>query len=73
MRPQKLSDDQKWKRVQLAISLQGELETAQRRNWMEFYISDGSWASWEKCPTGAWLSLGEEIPERVPQTIEAEN
>jgi hypothetical protein len=31
--PDKLSDDQKGTRVQLAVSLQAELERAQRKNW----------------------------------------
>jgi DNA-binding IclR family transcriptional regulator len=36
----KLSDDQKRTTVQLDLSLQAELERAQRRNWTEFDTGD---------------------------------
>jgi hypothetical protein len=68
----KLSDDQKRTRVQLAVSLQAELEKAQRRNWTEFYTDDEPWVLWKNFPKGCWLSLDEELPERARQTIEAE-
>jgi hypothetical protein len=42
MGPHKLSDNQKRTRVQLAISLQAELEKAQRKKWTEFYTDDES-------------------------------
>jgi hypothetical protein len=70
--PQKLTDDQRRRRVQLAVSLQAELEKAQRRNRMEFYTGDESWVLWENFPNECWLSLDEELPEGVRQTIGAE-
>jgi hypothetical protein len=36
-------ENQKRTRVQLPVSLQAELERAQRRNWAEFYTGDDSW------------------------------
>jgi hypothetical protein len=67
-----VSDDQKRTRMQLAVSLQAEPERAQRRNWTEFYTGDESWVLCKNFPKGCWLSLDEELPERVGQTIEAE-
>jgi hypothetical protein len=40
----KLSDDQRRRKAQLALSLQAELEIAQRRSWTELYTGDESWA-----------------------------
>jgi hypothetical protein len=45
--PHKLSGDPKRTRVQLAVSLQAELEMAQRRNWTEFYTDDESRVLWK--------------------------
>jgi hypothetical protein len=41
--PDKFSDDQKGARGQFTVSLQTELERAQRRNWTEFYTGDEWW------------------------------
>jgi hypothetical protein len=70
--PHKLSGDWKRTRVQLAVSLQTELERTQWRNWTEFYTGGESRASWKNFLKGCWLSLDEELAERVPQTIGAE-
>jgi hypothetical protein len=53
-------DDQKRTRVQLAVSLQVELEKAQQRNWTEFYTCDECRVLWKIFPKGCWLSLDEE-------------
>jgi hypothetical protein len=67
----KMSDDQKRRKVQLAFSLQGELERAQRRNERSstLVISAGYY---KKFPKGYSLTLDEELPERVRQIIGAE-
>jgi hypothetical protein len=67
-----LNDGQKRTRVQLAVSLQAGLERAQRRNWTEFCTGDESRVSWKNFPKGWWLSLDQELPERVRQTIRTE-
>jgi hypothetical protein len=67
--PRKLSADQKRTSVHLAVSLQAELERAQRRNWTEFYTGDQSRVLWKNFPKGCWLSLDEELPEWVCEAI----
>jgi hypothetical protein len=68
----KLSEDQKRARVQLAGSLQVELERTQRRNWMEFYTDNEYWALQKNSLKRCWLSLDEELPEPVRPMIGAE-
>jgi hypothetical protein len=63
--PYKLSDDQKRTRVQLAVSLQAELERAQRRNWTECDSGDELRVLWKNFPNGGLLSLDEELPQRA--------
>jgi hypothetical protein len=70
--PHELSDDQKRTRIQLAVSLQAELERAQRRNWTEFDTGNESRILWNNFAKGFWLSLDEELSELVRQTIGAE-
>jgi hypothetical protein len=67
-----LSDDQKRTRGELVVSLQAELERAASRNWREFCNVDESRITWMSFLKGCWLSLDEELAERVPQTIGAE-
>jgi hypothetical protein len=50
--PHKLSYDQKRTREHVAVSLQAELERAQRKNWREFYTDDESWILWQNFPKG---------------------
>jgi hypothetical protein len=38
--------------MQLAVSLQAELERAQQRNWTKFYTGDESWPLWKNFPKG---------------------
>jgi hypothetical protein len=66
-----LNDDQNRPRIQFAVSLQVEFEKSQWRNWTEFYTDDESWVFWNNFPKGCWLSLEEELPERICQTIRA--
>jgi hypothetical protein len=67
-----LSNNQKRLRVQFAVSLQVELERAQRRNWAEFYTDDESRVLWTNFPKECRLSLDDEFPERNRYSIEAE-
>jgi hypothetical protein len=68
MVPHRLGDDQKRTRVQLAVSLQAELEKAQQRNWTEFYIGDEFWALWKNLPRGSWLNLNDS-PNRYVEEL----
>jgi len=69
--PYSLSDPQKAERVAMAKSLLKSLEKAQSRNWHGFWTGDESWILWVNQQKGSWLTVEEEIPKRVEQTIRA--
>jgi hypothetical protein len=64
-----LTDAQKQARAIGASVLGTELKKARRRNWDLFSTGDESWIMWVSPPTGWWLELDKELPQKVRQTI----
>jgi hypothetical protein len=47
------------------------LTAAEKRRWLNFWFDDGSWIIWVDPPIGSWMTIDEELPQRVRQTIGA--
>jgi hypothetical protein len=45
------------------------LTAAEKRRWSNFWTADESWIKMVDPPTGSWMTIDEELPQRVRQTI----
>jgi hypothetical protein len=70
--PHILSINQKAERAQQAILLLAPLNKAEKRRWANFWTGDESCILCGNPPTGSWMTIDEELPQRMRQTIGAD-
>jgi hypothetical protein len=71
MGPHLLSDNQKADRARQALILLATLTTGEKQRWLNCWTGDESWIMWVNPGTGSWMTIDEELPQRVHQTIGA--
>jgi hypothetical protein len=47
------------------------LTVAEKQKWLKFWTGDESWMMWVNQRTESWVTIDEELPQRMPQTITA--
>jgi hypothetical protein len=59
-----LPDDQKTDRAGRALLLLAALAKTEERRWVNFWIGDESWIKLVNPPTGSWVTIENELPQK---------
>jgi hypothetical protein len=58
-------------KAQQALMHLAAVTVAEKRGWSDFWTGDESWIMWVNPSTGSRMTVGEELPQPVHQTIGA--